>query len=193
MTRTLILGCDAALRRTGLALLSCDLNHPTEGQVIHSGIISTNERHNRANRLRDLHDQMGAFLDVIGLFSDRTDFAAVEAPGPWARAHGKSSQMTVEALAQARAVILLALAQHGIAAMEVTTSRAKQSVAGPHATKETVQKQLKLLGLYDGGDPDIADAVTVALAGAGVQYQDAILSRAARTPARYIKIRRKEQ
>lgn len=157
-----------SLARTGLAVLECDPACPEKGKVTRTLVIPTKPSQPRAQRLKHIYDDTTVFLVGIPTWSasNRITAAYLERPGSWARGKQHSTQATVEALAEARGAVLVALAYDGIACHELTTDEAKCAVAGPRASKETVQKQLRLLGLYDGGDSDIADAVVVALAGA---------------------------
>lgn len=170
---TLILGCDVSLARTGLAVLRCDIARPEQGTVLRTGVIETRARDTRQDRLTDIYDEVVAFMEHFR--AEPITIAYIEKPGEWARGKQKSSQVTVEALAQARAAVMLALSWVSIPAEEVPTNIAKAAVAGPVSKKETVHEQLKKMGLYAGDDPDIGDAVMLAFAGATLEHKKVIM------------------
>lgn len=175
MTILRILGCDVSLARTGLAVLEADIARPEQGKVVRTAVIETKQRDSRQQRLHSIYTQMMDFLEQYPEWH-MLSVAYVEKPGGWARGKQHSSQVTVEALAQARAAVLLALAWSGVVAEEITTNISKGAVAGPVSKKETILEQLQKLGLYTGSDLDISDAVCIALAGAGLEHKKVVMA-----------------
>jgi crossover junction endodeoxyribonuclease RuvC len=97
---------------------------------------------------------------------------------------------TAFAVGQARGVVLLAAAQHGVPVREATPSAVKSAIAGDgRADKEQIQRMVQLiLGMTERPEPDdAADALAVAIwvantARDGDDATAAVLDRAAVAP-----------
>ena len=158
----IIMGLDAALARTGVAILEVDLADPDDWKVLHTDVIQTYPRIARPQRLHDIRFALREYFDG----SWKIDHVFIEKPGHWARMKQDSNQETVEALAQVRGVMLETCADYGVTVTEISTNDAKATLAHPTASKEQIQQALRRLKLYDGEDGDIADAIAVSYAGA---------------------------
>ncbi len=97
---------------------------------------------------------------------------------------------TAFAVGQARGVVLLAAAQHGVAVREATPNEVKSAVAGYGAAdKEQIQRMVQMvLGMVEQPRPDdAADALAIAIwaantAGSGAATSSAVMDRAAVAP-----------
>lgn len=186
-TNARILGVDAALGKSGLAVLDFPL-HPAldprpvqdvvaaardSGQPLLAaqGAFKTPDKPRRFQLLY-IQQQIRAFCLAHGPFS----LALVERPGNWIRGNARTNIATIEALAQARGAILAMLAQYAVEEVyELPTNMAKETLVSRvldsgklrgTAAKDETSAALRHLGLYSGTDPDIADAVMLAYAGA---------------------------
>ena len=97
---------------------------------------------------------------------------------------------TAFAVGQARGVVLLAAAQHGVAVREATPNEVKSAVAGYGAAdKEQIQRMVQMvLGMAEQPRPDdAADALAIAIwaantAGSGAATSSPVMDRAAVAP-----------
>ncbi|TVQ65471.1 MAG: crossover junction endodeoxyribonuclease RuvC [Spirulina sp. DLM2.Bin59] len=147
-----ILGIDPGLARVGFGLVEFVAGEPP--QLLHCGIIETAAKTVLGDRLitiyNDLHELLG---------QSEPDLVAVE------KLFFYRMGNTI-AVAQARGVILLALAQAGCAIVEFTPAQVKQSLTGyGNAKKPDVQDAvMRELQLERIPQPDdAADAIALAL------------------------------
>ncbi len=97
---------------------------------------------------------------------------------------------TAFAVGQARGVVLLAAAQHGVAVREATPNEVKSAVAGYGAAdKDQIQRMVQMvLGMAEQPRPDdAADALAIAIwaantAGSGAATSSPVMDRAAVAP-----------
>ncbi len=132
------------LERTGARLRSVDY-----------GVIVTTPDHSLPDRLHTIHS---ALCDLIELH--RPSIAGVE------RLFFSKNAQTAFAVGQARGVVLLAAAQHGVVVSEATPNEVKTAVAGYGAAdKEQVSRMVAvILGMPERPTPDdAADALAVAI------------------------------
>lgn len=149
----LILGLDPGTARTGYGLVR---EHP-DGylEAVEYGIFSTKPRVPMHVRLLQLHQQL---TDCINKY--QPDGAAVEE-----LFFGKNVTTGIK-VAQARGVLLLALAQSGLDIAEYKPNNIKIAITGyGNANKEQIQEMTRhLLGLSEIPKPDdAADGLAVAL------------------------------
>lgn len=156
-----VLGVDAALAKTGLALLCGELTNVDGWKVTDTDVIATSERHSRDARLAEIQH---ALLEVLDGW--QPTYVWVEQPGHWARMKSASSYRTTDALAEARGAILVACNMRGVPVTEIGVGDVRATLAYPTATKEQVAAVLRGLSLWTGGAGDVSDAVAVAYAGA---------------------------
>ncbi|MEK6793820.1 MAG: crossover junction endodeoxyribonuclease RuvC [Spirochaetota bacterium] len=161
----MVLGIDPGYGRTGYAAVSFDGSRYT---MHRSGLIETDPRHSFAERLALLYDRCVAAAEGIKPAS-----AAVE------RLFFSVNVKTAIDVAQARGVILLALAQAKIPVFEYTPSEVKSSVTGSgRAGKAAVMKMLTIMMPdFAPGQDDIADAAAVAVTHAHRQYMNERMKR----------------
>lgn len=162
-----VLGIDPGLTTTGYGIVEADRGRETAAAF---GVIRTDPAATDADRLRELHD------DLKGLVAEhRPTLAAIE------QVFLNRNRHTAVAVARASGVILLALAEQGLAVAEYTPSGVKMALTGSgSAEKEQMQKVVAMrLGLESPpAPPDAADALAVALC--HLQHQGAIRAGAIR-------------
>ncbi|MEO1488390.1 MAG: crossover junction endodeoxyribonuclease RuvC [Pseudomonadota bacterium] len=151
---TVVLGLDPSLSCTGWGVIRVEgsrLIHIANGQV------PTLTKASMADRLAELHAQIGAVIDV-----HRPDRAACEEVFV-----NKNPQSTIK-LAQARGCVLAACGAAGIIVSEHAARAVKQSVVGTgSADKTQVAAMVKvLLPNVSIAGSDAADALAVAIADA---------------------------
>jgi crossover junction endodeoxyribonuclease RuvC len=147
-----ILGIDPGTSLTGFGVIE-----ETAGTiaVVAFGVIRTSAETPMPERLRELHQELQT---LVSLHAPQA--AAVE------RLFFQRNVRTAIAVGQARGVILLALAQAGLAVGEYTPLEVKQAVTGyGGADKRQVQEMVRvLLQLSDIPRPDdAADALAIAI------------------------------
>ena len=148
----LVLGIDPGLRICGWGLLRAG-QRPTYGGC---GVIRPKATESVEKRLLHLHTQITQLIEAY-----HPDEVAIE--DPFVRALNPSSAL---AIGQARAVAMLAAAQHGIEVSLYAPAAVKTAVAGyGQADKRQVGTMIKvLLGLDAAPEPaDASDALAVAL------------------------------
>ncbi|MCK9298691.1 MAG: crossover junction endodeoxyribonuclease RuvC [Methanoculleus sp.] len=148
----IVIGIDPGLARTGYGVLSTGGRSPvplTFGCIETSGDCSPPERllevHARISDLFDEYDP--AWVVLERLFFSRNTTSAMQ-------------------VSEARGVLLLAAAQHGIPVAEYTPNQVKQAVTGSgRADKHQVQEMMRrLLRLDEVPRPDdAADGLAIAL------------------------------
>lgn len=159
-----VMGIDPGLRRTGWGVVEARgvrLRHLGNG-------FCGSESGSLAERLRDLHRQLSAVVDLW-----KPDQAAVEQIFVSVDAVGSLK------LAHARAVALLVPAQAGISVAEYAPNQIKKTVVGVgKADKIQVQHMVKaLLPGVQLASPDAADALAIAIChvyqgGGAARYED---------------------
>lgn len=147
-----IMGVDAALAATGIGLLKvCG----DDMEVLHTELIKTSEKLSLPNRLEKLHHSI---CKIIKDF--KPDILALEDIF-----YSKNVKIALS-LGQARGVVLLACAQHGLKLVEFSAREIKQAVTGNGAaSKEQVAFMVKsLLNVReDFATFDISDSLAAAL------------------------------
>lgn len=148
----LILGIDPGTARCGYGVIK------EEGSkliLVDSGLISTPSKQNDAERLCGIFSQAN---DLIKKHSP--DVVSVE------QLFFATNARTAFSVGQARGVVILAAAMHGIPVAEFTPLQVKQTVVGyGKADKAQVQYMVKtILKMKETPHPDdIADALAVAI------------------------------
>lgn len=162
-----ILGIDPGLASVGWGIVEV-----TGGaaRALHSGSLSTPARQALSSRLKTIHQ---ALLGVIGEY--RPDAAAVE------EIFFAANVKTAVAMAHARGVAILALAESQVELFEYSPLQIKQSVVGyGRASKTQVAMMVaRLLGMKDApGSEHAADALAAALCHAASLKRRALLKQA---------------
>ena len=147
----LILGIDPGIAITGYGVLLCEHN---EVKVIASGSIQTSKNKNVQERLVELFDDM---CEVINTY--KPDVASIE------QLFYFKNLKTVIPVAQARGVIIMALAKNGINIVEYTPLQVKQTITGfGRATKDEVKAMTSIaLQTEMPKLDDTVDAIAIAL------------------------------
>ncbi|MCZ7538496.1 MAG: crossover junction endodeoxyribonuclease RuvC [Anaerolineae bacterium] len=149
----LVLGIDPGTATTGYGLV----RESPDGDLtaVAFGVITTPARTPMPDRLLELHAKITALIAQY-----QPDAAAIEA------LYFGKNVTTAITVAQGRGVILLALAQAGLAVREYKPAEIKQAIAGyGNADKGQMQEMIRhLLGLDDLPRPDdAADGLGVAI------------------------------
>ena len=147
----IVLGIDP-----GTAALGYGIVEATAGRLreVDHGCLTTSADERLPDRLLAIH----ALVDEL-LALHQPDVLAVE------RLFFSKNVQTAFAVGQARGVVLLAAAQHGVSVREATPNEVKSAVAGYGAAdKEQVQRMVQLvLGMSELPRPDdAADALAIA-------------------------------
>jgi crossover junction endodeoxyribonuclease RuvC len=147
-----VLGVDPGLGRTGVALVD---GHPGALRLVHASCLQTPSGIDDGQRLFLLSELIGAVVA-----EQRPAFAAVE------RLFFSTNRSTAMRVAEARGVLLCALAAAGVPVAEYTPNEVKESVAGYGAARkpQVLRMTMNLLSVdrIDGPD-DIADACAIAV------------------------------
>ncbi len=155
-----VLGVDAALRRTGLALVRDD------ELVYWSSFASGTSRASTPARLTAITARIHEAILELG-----PNLVVIEKPGRWARGKGNTSIETIEALAKARAAVEIAAAGEFVLTAEIPVNKARDLILGRPVypggvkIKEIVRRAIELRTGIEIEDADAADAAVVALAG----------------------------
>lgn len=147
-----VLGVDPGLAITGYGVVESDGERV---RLVASSAIRTPARVPLAQRLAQLYDEMAAVLAA-----HRPAVLAVE------RLFFGRNVTTAMNVGQARGVVLLCAARHGVPVVEYTPTQVKQALTGyGSASKAQVQYMVQaLLGLDEPPRPDdVADAIAVAV------------------------------
>ncbi len=147
-----ILGIDPGYAIVGYGVLDYDHNQFT---VVNYGAITTEAHTPFEQRLVEIYDDMNSLIEMF-----RPDCMSIE------RLYFTNNKTTGIDVAQARGVITLAAAKHGVEIYEYTPLQVKQSVVGyGRAEKHQVQEMVKnILRLKECPKPDdTADAVALAI------------------------------
>jgi crossover junction endodeoxyribonuclease RuvC len=172
----IVLGIDP-----GTAALGYGIVESTRGTVreVDHGCLETSPDVTLPERLLTIH----ALIDEL-VALHRPDVMAVE------RLFFSRNVQTAFGVGQARGVVLLAAAQHGVPVREATPNEVKSAIAGYGAAdKEQVQRMVQMvLGMEDRPRPDdAADALAIAVWAANTQPtaslgKAAVMDRAAVAP-----------
>jgi crossover junction endodeoxyribonuclease RuvC len=146
-----VLGLDPGLRHTGWGVIDVAGNRLTH---VADGVINAATDQPLATRLVSLFRQITAVVERF-----RPDEAAVE------ETFVNRNPSSTLRLGVARGVVLLAPAECGLPVAEYSANFIKKAVVGAgHAEKSQVQLMVRrLLPGCDGGEPDAADALAVAI------------------------------
>lgn len=151
-----IIGIDPGLATIGIGVVEATSVHailPVEWLT-----ITTQAGQPALDRLSEIHRDLGAFL-----VEAKPELAVVE------RLFFETNAKTAMDVAQARGVILLTLAEHGIVVIEPSPLQLKSAITGDgRADKRQVQEMLmRMLHLTELPKPDdAADALALAVYGA---------------------------
>lgn len=151
-----ILGLDPGLAILGFGTIACEGNGRgnSRAEIIDFGIIQTPPKTPLGDRLAIIYEDLNAAIAQM-----QPDAVALE------KLFFYRMGNTI-AVAQARGVVLLVLAQHGLPLVEFTPAQIKQALTGyGNADKRSVQEAVaRELGLDAIPRPDdAADALAVAL------------------------------
>jgi crossover junction endodeoxyribonuclease RuvC len=148
----IILGIDPGLAYTGYGIIHMK---GRKFALIDSGVISTPSTQETGKRLDTIFSEVQTLID-----SNKPEQAGVES------LYFAKNALSAIPVAQARGVVLLALAQRSIPTAEYPPQAIKQAIVGNgRADKEQVQELVRiLLGLKDIPKPDhAADALAAAI------------------------------
>ncbi len=159
MTKKRILGLDPGLATLGFGVIDIVIN-PAKGVIpllmVDFGIIQTPAKTEISQRLQIIYEDLSTVVDEF-----KPDLVAIEKFFFYRMAN------TI-AVAQARGIVLLVLAQHNLSYMEFTPAQIKQAITGyGNAQKEEVQAAVaRELALdYIPRPDDAADALAIAITG----------------------------
>lgn len=146
-----ILGVDPGLRRTGWGLITVTGNRMS---FVASGTVTSDNRRDLAERLRQLHDGLQAVL---------ADYAPDEAAVEHTFVN-KDAGATLK-LGQARGVALLVPALNAVPVAEYAPNLVKKTVVGTgHAEKDQIRMMIKvLMPKATFNSDDAADALAIAV------------------------------
>jgi crossover junction endodeoxyribonuclease RuvC len=150
-----VLGVDPGTSVTGYGVVETGNGGPVFGQLIECGVLTFSRRTQLPHRLAELHEGITHLIE-----RHRPTALALEHAF-----YGKNVRTTL-VLGQARGVVLLAAAQHGLEIAEYTPATIKKAVGGVGAAgKPQVGAMVaRLLRLRHAPRPaDAADGVAVAL------------------------------
>ncbi len=159
-----ILGVDPGVARMGYGILDVE---PTP-TIVAYGCLTTPARLSQPERLHLLYNQLGELVE-----SAAPQEVAME------RLFFNRNVNTAFRVGEARGIVLLLAAQHGLPVRDYTPLEIKQALAGyGRATKQQVQDMVRLLlRLPAVPQPDdAADALAVALCHAQLHRAHALLS-----------------
>jgi crossover junction endodeoxyribonuclease RuvC len=148
----IVLGIDP-----GTAALGYGIVDSTAGRVreVDHGCLTTSPDESLPDRLLAIHTLVDELIEI-----HRPGILAVE------RLFFSRNVQTAFAVGQARGVVLLAAAQHGVPVREATPNEVKSAIAGYGAAdKEQVQRMVQMvLGMPERPRPDdAADALAIAI------------------------------
>ena len=172
----IVLGIDPGTAALGYGIVEATGSRLRE---IHHGCLVTSPDVGMPARLLEVH---GLVEELIGSFSPAV--IAVE------RLFFSRNVQTAFGVGQARGVVLLAAAQHGVPVVEATPNEVKSAIAGYGAAdKQQVQRMVQVvLGMASLPRPDdAADALAIAVwaansATSGTAALSAVMDRAAVAP-----------
>lgn len=158
-----VLGIDPGIARVGFGVVENSRGGNTT--FVECGLITTKAHTQAGLRLKEVFEDLEAVITKT-----KPDRIACE------KLYFQNNEKTAFEVGQARGVILLAAANHGIELIEFTPLQVKQAVTGyGKATKKQVEDMIiKILHLNFVPTPDdVADAIAIALAGSfntGTRY-----------------------
>jgi crossover junction endodeoxyribonuclease RuvC len=172
----IVLGIDPGTAALGYGIVEASRGALRE---IHHGCLETSADSALPERLLAIH---GLVDSLIGTHAP--DLLAVE------RLFFSRNVQTAFGVGQARGVVLLTAAQHGVPVVEATPNEVKSAIAGYGAAdKEQVQRMVQVvLGMADRPRPDdAADALAIAVwaansASSGTAGLSPVMDRAAVAP-----------
>jgi len=147
-----VLGLDPGLASTGYGLVAVD---GARSRHLAHGVIRTTTDFSPGERLNSLFDELSLLVARY-----KPDEAAIE------EIYFAKNSKTYLSVAQAKGVLLLALARHHVPVTEYSPLQIKRAVAGNgRAEKRQVQELVRLiLGLPEIPEPDhAADALAAAI------------------------------
>lgn len=153
-----ILGLDPGLAILGFGAILCpaSVNRETAGiSILDFGVIQTPAKTEIGDRLSTIYDDLHSVLNLV-----QPDLVAIE------KLFFYRMGNTI-AVAQARGVVMLVLAQHHVPLLEFTPAQIKQALTGyggadKRAVQEAVARELRLEKIPR--PDDAADALAIALA-----------------------------
>lgn len=161
----IVVGVDAAIRRSGWAVVAGDV-------VLDTGAIAGPSKLDRAGRCWLLNTGLATVFNEARRLNRGKVCVVLEKPGAWARSKQRSTQIAVESLAMARASAMIAATWIDQPVVELVVDEARSLVLGsprPPArgsdVKAWVRQMLRLAIGQEIADDDVADAIVVALAG----------------------------
>ncbi|NRG17383.1 crossover junction endodeoxyribonuclease RuvC [Rhizobiales bacterium] len=146
-----ILGIDPGLRRTGWGVIEAIGNRLS---FISSGTVTSDNRRDLADRLRQLHDGLKEVIDRYDPGEAAVELTFVN----------KDAGATLK-LGQARGVAMLVPALFGLNVCEYAPNLVKKTVVGTgHAEKEQIRTMVKvLMPKATFNSDDAADALAIAI------------------------------
>lgn len=147
-----VLGIDPGIAATGWGVVECE---GSRYRHIGHGVVKTSAREHVGERLKRIYDQI---QEVISEF--HPEIAGLES------IYFARNATSAIPVAQAKGVVLLALAQAGVDSHEYPPQAIKQAILGQgRAEKKQVQEMVRvLLGLHEIPKPDhAADALATAI------------------------------
>jgi crossover junction endodeoxyribonuclease RuvC len=149
-----ILGLDPGLATVGYGAIELAENTQDTPHLIDIGIIQTSSKLETGERLAIIYEDLNTILDSI-----QPDWVAVE------KLFFYRMGNTI-AVAQARGVLILVLAQRKLPYIEFTPAQVKQALTGhgnadKHAVQQAVARELKLDKIPK--PDDAADAIALAI------------------------------
>ncbi len=148
----IVLGIDPGTAATGYGIV---LREGSRLRAIDYGCVETRPEYAPADRLQYIHRAVSDLIDLL-----QPDMLGVE------RLFFNRNVQTAFAVGQARGVVLLAAAQHGLLVFEYGPHEVKMAVTGyGRADKQQVQRMVQVvLGMSSLPRPDdAADALAVAI------------------------------
>ena len=146
-----VLGIDASLRATGLAVIEQEGSHC---RALHWEVVKVPAKEPHSECLRRISERVEAVLA-----GQKPEVASIE--GGFYFRNAKVALV----LGEVRGVVIAACARAGVPVYEYSPRRAKQNITGwGAAPKEQVARMVKsVLGLDEIPPPDAADALALAL------------------------------
>lgn len=161
----LVMGIDPGIAITGYSFVRP--GRQGSGKAVAYGCIRTPAKTGMAERLLLLYNEMVELIDEF-----KPKVVAIE------QLFFNRNTTTAFIVAQARGVVILAAAQHGVQVAEYTPLQVKQAVVGyGRAEKKQVQHMVKaLLNLAAAPKPDdVADALAISICHIhNMQYQNLV-------------------
>ncbi len=159
-----IIGIDPGLRTIGVGIVEKDERGALKAR---DWLVIETRGTDTPLRLQEIHDDLVPLLE-----EHRPTLAVVE------RVFFAVNEKSAIEVAQARGVILLALAQHGVQVLEPSPLQIKAAITGDgKADKRQIQEMVaRILEMKDIPSPvDAADALAMALYGSFVQRENSCI------------------